>query len=61
MISGRSNSSLHDKNFSLKLAKQKWLKMEKSINNITFNKKGLVEQEVRMEHFLEKRQELGNI
>lgn len=45
--------------FSEKVAKHKWLKVEKSINNIALNKKGLVEQEVRMEHFLEKREALG--
>ncbi|CAH1153425.1 unnamed protein product [Phaedon cochleariae] len=47
------------KHFSEKVAKLKWLKVEKAINNITLSKKGLVEQEVRMEHFLEKREVLG--
>lgn len=45
--------------FSEKVAKHKWHQVEKSINNIAMNKKGLVEQEVRMEHFLEKREALG--
>ncbi|RZC36044.1 kinesin-like protein KIF21B, partial [Asbolus verrucosus] len=45
--------------FSEKAAKQKWLRVEKSINNIALSKRGLVEQEVRMEHFLEKREALG--
>ncbi|KAG5869951.1 Kinesin-like protein KIF21B, partial [Gonioctena quinquepunctata] len=45
--------------FSEKTAKLKWLKVEKAINNIALSKKGLVEQEVRMEHFLEKREVLG--
>lgn len=47
------------KGFSEKAAKQKWLRVEKTINNIALSKKGLVEQEVRMEHFLEKRETLG--
>ncbi|KAJ8951444.1 hypothetical protein NQ318_006873 [Aromia moschata] len=47
------------KAFSEKVAKQKWLRVEKAINNIAMSKKGLVEQEVRMEHFLEKREILG--
>lgn len=47
------------KGFSEKSAKQKWLRVEKTINNIALSKKGLVEQEVRMEHFLEKRETLG--
>lgn len=47
------------KNYSEKAAKQKWLKVEKAINNIAMSKRGLVEQEVRMEHFLEKREVLG--
>lgn len=47
------------KPFSERLAKQKWMKIEKSINNITLSKRGIVEQEVRMEHFLEKREALG--
>nr|CAI5864940.1 unnamed protein product [Callosobruchus analis] len=46
--SGRVNNG-----FSERVAKQKWMKVEKSINNIALSKKGLVEQEVRMEHFLE--------
>lgn len=45
--------------FSERAAKQKWLKVEKSINNITTSKRGIVEQEVRMEYFLEKRENLG--
>lgn len=48
-----------NKGFSEKVAKQKWLKVEKVINNIAMSKRGLVEQEVRMEHFLEKREVLG--
>nr|XP_023024328.1 kinesin-like protein KIF21A [Leptinotarsa decemlineata] len=47
------------RNYSEKNAKQKWLKVEKAINKITLSKKGLVEQEVRMDHFLEKRNVLG--
>lgn len=47
--------------FSEKTAKQKWVKVEKAINNITMSKRGLVEQEVRMEHFLEKREVLGEL
>lgn len=45
--------------YSEKTAKQKWLKVEKSINNITTSKRGIVRQEVRMEYFLEKRENLG--
>ncbi|XP_063914951.1 kinesin-like protein KIF21A isoform X1 [Zophobas morio] len=45
--------------FSERVAKQKWLRVEKSINNIALRKRGLVEQEVRMEHFLERRRDLG--
>ncbi|CAH1965092.1 unnamed protein product [Acanthoscelides obtectus] len=52
--SGRINNG-----FSERVAKQKWMKVEKAINNIALSKKGLVEQEVRMEHFLEKREVLG--
>lgn len=47
------------KGFTEKEAKQKWVRFEKAINKIAMNKKGLVEQEVRMEHFLEKREILG--
>ncbi|XP_030748520.1 kinesin-like protein KIF21A [Sitophilus oryzae] len=47
------------KAFSEKTAKQKWIQVEKSINNIALSRKGLVDQEVRMEHFLEKREALG--
>ncbi|XP_050314034.1 kinesin-like protein KIF21A [Anthonomus grandis grandis] len=47
------------KAFSEKTAKQKWLQVEKSVNNIALSRRGLVEQEVRMEHFLEKREALG--
>lgn len=47
------------KNFSERAAKQKWLRVEKTINNIALNRRGLVQQEVRMEHFLEKRKTLG--
>lgn len=47
------------KSFSERSAKQKWHTVEKSINNIAMSRKGLVEQEVRMEHFLEKREALG--
>lgn len=47
------------KGFTAKEAKQKWLRFEKAINKIAMNKRGLVEQEVRMEHFLEKREVLG--
>nr|CAI5851703.1 unnamed protein product [Callosobruchus analis] len=54
--SGRVNNG-----FSERVAKQKWMKVEKSINNIALSKKGLVEQEVRMEHFLEKREVLGGL
>ncbi|XP_044257400.1 kinesin-like protein KIF21A [Tribolium madens] len=45
--------------FSERTAKQKWLRVEKSINNIALSRRGLVEQEVRMEYFLEKREALG--
>lgn len=45
--------------YSERAAKQKWLKVEKSINNITTSKRGIVKQEVRMEYFLEKRENLG--
>ncbi|KAJ8986221.1 hypothetical protein NQ317_009927 [Molorchus minor] len=47
------------KAYSEKVAKQKWLRVEKAINNIAMSKKGLIEQEVRMEHFLGKRETLG--
>lgn len=47
------------KGFTEKEAKQKWLRFEKAINKIALNRRGLVEQEVRMEHYLEKREILG--
>lgn len=45
--------------FSEKSAKRTWRSIEHAINNIALNRRGLVEQEVRMEHFLEKRKVLG--
>ncbi|XP_018328616.1 kinesin-like protein KIF21A isoform X2 [Agrilus planipennis] len=45
--------------FSEKAVKRKWSQIEKAINNIAMNRSGLVQQEVRMEHFLEKREALG--
>lgn len=58
-LSMKASGRIAPKVFSEKAAKQKWLKVEKSINNITLSKRGIVEQEVRMEHFLEKRENLG--
>lgn len=55
----KTSGRFRQKTFSQKAAKQKWLKVEKSINNITLSKRGIVQQEVRMEHFLEKREALG--
>ncbi|KAL3289508.1 hypothetical protein HHI36_022925 [Cryptolaemus montrouzieri] len=52
-------AGLLGKSFSEKAAKQRWLRIEKAINNIALNRRGLVEQEVRMEYFLEKREALG--
>lgn len=51
-------AGLLNKCFSEKAAKQRWLRVEKAINNIALNRRGLVEQEIRMEHFLEKREAL---
>ncbi|XP_022910481.1 kinesin-like protein KIF21A isoform X2 [Onthophagus taurus] len=45
--------------FSEKTAKAKWRKLENSINNITLNRRGITEQEIRMDNFLEKRESLG--
>jgi hypothetical protein len=56
---GHFTSSGRIRAFSERSAKQKWFKVESSINNIALSKRGLVEQEVRMEHFLEKREALG--
>ncbi|XP_017776284.1 PREDICTED: kinesin-like protein KIF21A isoform X1 [Nicrophorus vespilloides] len=58
-LSLKASGRLPQKPFVEKHAKQKWLKVEKSINNITISKKNIVEQEVRMEHFLKKREDLG--
>lgn len=58
-LSLRAAGRILQKPFSERTAKQKWMKMEKSINNITLSKRGIVEQEVRMEYFLEKREALG--
>lgn len=58
-LSLKAAGKLSSKAFSERTAKQKWLQMEKSVNNIALNRRGLVEQEVRMEHFLEKREALG--
>lgn len=58
-LSGRISGRFPERNYSEKSAKQKWLKVEKSINNITISKRNIVEQEVRMEHYLEKRESLG--
>lgn len=58
-LSLRAAGRVIQKPFSERVAKQKWTKMEKSINNITLSKRGIVEQEVRMEYFLEKREALG--
>lgn len=58
-LSVKASGRLPGREFSEKLAKQKWLKVEKSINNITISKRGIVQQEVRMEHFLKKREDLG--
>lgn len=45
--------------YSEKDAKIKWRKLENSINNITLNKRGITEQEIRMDNLLEKREALG--
>lgn len=58
-LSIRASGRVNQKPFSERLTKQKWAKMEKAINNITLSKRGIVEQEVRMEYFLEKRETLG--
>ncbi|XP_066152733.1 kinesin-like protein KIF21A [Euwallacea fornicatus] len=58
-LSLKAAGRVFNKAFSERSAKQKWLQMEKSVNNIALNRRGLVEQEVRMEHFLEKRKALG--
>lgn len=55
----KASGRVQTKSYSERAAKQKWLKVEKSINNITISKRNIVEQEVRMEHFLEKRESLG--
>lgn len=54
-IAGKTTEKIYSK----KIANQKWLKLEKCIHNIAMSKRGIVEQEVRMEHFLEKRENLG--
>lgn len=58
-LSMKAAGRLPNKAYSERGAKQKWLRMEKSVNNIALSRRGLVEQEVRMEHFLEKREALG--
>ncbi|KAF5294861.1 hypothetical protein FQA39_LY00345 [Lamprigera yunnana] len=58
-LSVKASGRIRQTIFSQKIAKQKWLKVEKCINNIAHSKRGIVEQEVRMEHFLEKREVLG--
>lgn len=58
-LSVKASGRLPIRAYSPKTAKQKWLKMENCINNIALSKRGIVEQEVRMEHFLEKRETLG--
>ncbi|KAL1492724.1 hypothetical protein ABEB36_010938 [Hypothenemus hampei] len=58
-LSIKASGRIANKAFSERIAKQKWLQMEKSVNNIALSRRGLVEQEVRMEHFLEKREALG--
>lgn len=58
-LSVRASGRIIQKPFSERTAKLKWVKMEKSINNITLSKRGIVEQEVRMEYFLEKREVLS--
>ncbi|CAH0561964.1 unnamed protein product [Brassicogethes aeneus] len=58
-LSVKASGRVPKKVSSERTAKQKWHTVEKSINNIAMSKKGLVEQEVRMEHFLEKREALG--
>lgn len=58
-LSLKAAGRLPNKAYSERDAKQKWLRMEKSVNNIALSRRGLVEQEVRMEHFLEKREALG--
>lgn len=58
-LSLKASGRLPNKAFSQRTAKQKWLQVEKSVNNIALSRRGLVEQEVRMEHFLEKREALG--
>lgn len=58
-LSVKASGRMINKAFTERHAKQKWLKVEKSINNITISKRGIVQQEVRMEHFLAKRESLG--
>lgn len=58
-LSLKASGRVPSREFTEKMAKQKWLKVEKSINNITISKSGIVQQEVRMEHFLKKREDLG--
>lgn len=45
--------------YSMKSVKQKWLNVEKMINKQSLIKKGLIEQELRLEQLLEKRNHLG--
>lgn len=58
-LSIKAAGRIAKKAFSEKESKQKWLRIEKSINKIALSKHGLVQQEVRMEHFLEKREILA--
>lgn len=48
-----------DAKFSMKAVKQKWLSVEKMINKQSLIKQGLLEQELRLEQLLEKRNNLG--
>ncbi|KAF7287736.1 hypothetical protein GWI33_003374 [Rhynchophorus ferrugineus] len=58
-LSLKASGRVPVKAFSEKSAKQLWVQVEQTINNIALSRRGLVEQEVRMEHFLEKRESLG--
>lgn len=59
-LSLKASGRIPSKTYSSdKMSKQRWVQVEKSINKIALSRRGLVEQEVRMEHFLEKREALG--
>ena len=50
-----------DNKYREKATKLKWRKLERLINNIITSNRGIIEEEIRMENFLERREALGNI